>query len=503
MSFIMNNGNIQRYMQSNTNKALKGMSSQALVTILTGVMEVVSFSVMSRVLSKEDFGLYAAINAIVLVFASISENGIGSAVIQKKEISARYIGNAFTLSIIFGFISMTILVVTMLMIPDSIVSAQMKFPIILMSITLLLNSASSVFCSILRRKLQFFQIGAVLLVSLVITTIVAVILALKGFGYYAIVTKAMLGSMISCILFFFLSKTKYNLMIDIATFKSIFGFSGWLMASAFFRDLSKQIDKLIMPRVLSISELGAYTRPKDFLNTFSGKINGIFDGALFPILSSIQDNNIALANAYKRSLYSMNLFSLLLALAFATNAELLLRIFFGEEWLYLAPVFEVFSLLVFFNADGRIADCYIRSLGKTKVQFYFRIVEFLAKAFGVLVGYHWGLLGVAIGTTLMECLLKLIKVIYAGSLVSISKQTIFLILLQSCRTSMILVPLCIIGHIFITNGILGEFINLSIFVISTIVLLLFCPNIVGKEYKDDLFPTVKSFAMDLMKRKYK
>lgn len=476
------------------------MSSQALVTVLLGILEVVSFAIMSRVLSKEDFGFYAAINAIVLVFASISETGIGTALVQKKEINNRYISNAFTLSAIIGLISTLVLFIAALFLPESVVSPEMKVPLMLMSVTLLLNCVTSVFRSILHRQLKFLQMGVVQLIALFITTVVAVALALMGFGFYAIIAKAILGSVISCILFFILSKTKYSLMLDKETFKSIFGFSGWLMASAFFRDLSKQIDKLIMPRVMSIGELGAYTRPKDFINTFSGKINGIFDGALFPILSSLQDDKAALASAYKRSLFSMNLFSLLLALAFAINAELLLRLFFGAEWLYLAPVFIIFSALVFFNADGRIADCYLRSLGKTKEQFYFRIIEFVAKTIGVLVGFHWGLIGIAIGTTLMECVIKLIKVVYAGSLVSFSIGKTMGILLQSCKFSVVIIPICILVYVLVPNGLTQEIVLLCVFSVLTVVLFLFCPGFIGDNYKYDLYPTIKCYTQNLFKK---
>lgn len=486
-------------MPSNTDKALKGMSSQALVTVLLGVLEVVSFAIMSRVLSKEDFGFYAAINAIVLVFASISETGIGTAIVQKKEINSRYIGNAFTLSVIIGLISTIVLFVAALFLPEKVVSQEMRIPLMLMSVTLFLNCVTSVFRSILHRQLKFLQMGVVQLIALFITTVVAVLLALKGYGFYAIITKAILGSIISSILFYVLSRTKYSLMLDKETFKDIFGFSGWLMASAFFRDLSKQIDKLIMPRVMSIGELGAYTRPKDFINTFSGKINGIFDGALFPILSSLQDDKAALASAYKRSLFSMNLFSLLLALAFAINAELLLRLFFGAEWLYLTPVFIIFSALVFFNADGRIADCYLRSLGKTKEQFYFRIIEFMAKTIGVLAGFKWGLIGVAIGTTLMECVIKLVKVIYAGSLVSISMHNTLRILLQSCRFTIVLIPACLLVY-FLSAGLTREIVVLVVFIILSLILFLFCPSLVGEDYKNDLYPTIRNYAYNLLRK---
>ena len=64
------------------------MSSQTLVTIVLGLVEIVSFSIMSRLFTQEDFGYYAAITAITGVFTTFSETGIGSAIVQQKEISS-------------------------------------------------------------------------------------------------------------------------------------------------------------------------------------------------------------------------------------------------------------------------------------------------------------------------------------------------------------------------------------------------------------------------------
>lgn len=88
--------------QSNTQKVVKGISSQTLVTLVMGIMEIVVFSIMSRLLSKEDFGLFAAISAITIVFGSLSEAGIGSALIQKKNADKAYVNTSFTVSFISG-----------------------------------------------------------------------------------------------------------------------------------------------------------------------------------------------------------------------------------------------------------------------------------------------------------------------------------------------------------------------------------------------------------------
>lgn len=74
---------------------------------------------------------------------------------------------------------------------------------------------------------------------------------------------------------------------------SIVNFGGWLTLSVVFRNFANQADKLLMSKFLSVASLGAYNRPKEFIDTISTKLNGIFDTALFPILSGIQDQKIA------------------------------------------------------------------------------------------------------------------------------------------------------------------------------------------------------------------
>ncbi len=43
-------------MESNFQKTIKGFSSQTIVTLVTGIIEIAVFSIMSRILTKKDFG---------------------------------------------------------------------------------------------------------------------------------------------------------------------------------------------------------------------------------------------------------------------------------------------------------------------------------------------------------------------------------------------------------------------------------------------------------------
>ena len=487
-------------LESNSRKAIKGISSQSFVTIILGFIEILSFSIMSRLLTPEDFGYFAAVTAITTVFASFSETGIGSALIQKKEINDNYINNAFTLSFLFGcFISLLLFFLSGVL-ARIVADYSLKTPIMLMSATLLCNCITSVNTSLMIRQLQFIRVGSINLLSLFISTLIAVILAIKGFGYYAILVKVVLSSVLTLAFSFFFLNVRYRLELDIQSFKSIFRFSGWLMASVFFRNFAQQIDRLLMGRLLSVEALGIYNRPKEFINQISTKLNGIFDTALFPILSSIQDNKTSLQNAYKTSFYYLNIVAMLLAIVFIFNHELIIRIFFGEQWLSTKVIFIILSVALLFNIDGRLSDCYFRSLGLTKDQFFFRILELVIKVIGLLIGAHWEIIGVAISIVTSNLIMILIKTFYIAGRIDISALQTVSIILSSWQFAIIELPLLIIVYLLSPHTVVGNLIIAFFTLFITCLLFFFFPSAVGSNYRDVAYPRVIGYIKQTIAR---
>lgn len=473
--------------QSNTQKAINGMSSQALVTLVLGLVEIISFSIMSRLLSQEDFGYYAAITAITTVFASFSETGMGASIIQRKDLTERFVNNAFTISCIVGAFVASLLLVFSKPLSKGLVDETMLIPLMLMSITLLLHNVTSVNISIMHRRLQFLKVGIINLVSLVVTTIVAVILAYYGFGYYAILAKALLTSVITFVLTFIGAKTRFKFELDKDTFKSIFGFSGWLMASVFFRNLAQQMDRLLMSRLLSVNALGAYNRPKEFINHISTKLNGIFDTALFPVLSGIQDDLPRVRSAYLRSFYYMNIFAIVISTAFIFNSELIIRIFLGSKWLTVLTTMQILSCVLVFNIDARLADCFLRSMGWTKQQFFFRIFEVTLKTIGLIIGVRWGINGVAIAVVLVNIITIWVKNIYVSKRIGLSLTKSFMTILKAWKIGYLIIPIMIICTFILPETIWGNIINLIVYGTIVLVGFILFPSLVGKQYKEDAY----------------
>lgn len=477
---------------SYTARTIKGFSSQTIVTIFLGIIEIIIFSVMSHLLTKEDFGYYSAMTAITVVFSSFSETGIGSAIIQKKNISKQYIDNAFTMCFLLGSFLMLLLMCLAKPLSMAVVDASLMIPLIFMSITLLCNSLTSINNSLLYRNLHFIKVGIVQLTAISVSGVIAISLAANGFGFYAILTQVVVTSVLSFLLSYFVSGAKYHFHMSKKTSKEIWSFSGWLMASVVFRNLAQQIDNLMMPRLMSVAVLGAYDRPRKFIEMSSTKFNSIFDISLFPILSGMQDDKNAMRRAFDKILFVMSLTGTTLCVLFFFNAELLIRIFLGEQWLNLIPLFQIFSIAILFKVFGRLADCILRSLAMTKYQFYFRIAEFLVKIPAIIIGVKWGMYGIAISVVLADILMRVIKICYVAIQINYSAKEILCRIINSERSLLIILPLIFTSYLLLPHTIVGNIYMAFISFCVYFIVFFFLPSFVGSTYRDVIWKIVIS-----------
>lgn len=474
-------------MSSDKQKVVQGLTSQTVVTILTGIVDIVSFSIMSRLLTQTDFGYFASMMAITTVFYSLADTGIGAALVQRKDLDKKFIDNAFTLSFIIGTLLTSILFVSSGWLAELVADESMKKPLQFLSITLLLYCISSVDLSLLQREMKFYHIGCVRLSSSIITTVVAVSLALLDWGYYAILIKAVLDSIITAIIALLLTRRKCVFSLNRSICGQIIHFSGWLMLSAFFRNISYQIDRLLMPRLFSIATLGMYSRPKDFINTVSNQSGRIFDMVLFPVLSEFQTEKARLKEYYRKSLYFINLFTIVITTAMVFNSELLIRLFFGEKWLNVNAIFVILSFSLVFVMNGKISDIFLRAIGKTKLQFYFRVMQSILSTVLIIIGSAFSIEVLALAFVLSLALVVFAKMIYISTQVEFSIKDSIFVCASSYKILIIILPIFLALTMFIPHTLFACIANCIIyFVVMSIVFICF-PGFIGDYYKDGVY----------------
>ena len=487
-------------MADKTTQFFKGISTQTIITLLMGVMEIVVFAIISRLLSKTDFGYYAAISGIIAIVLSISEAGLGSSVIQKKDASPTFVSTAFTWSCLIGLIASILVFVFAPILAEIIADQTLTLPLRIMSITIFLHSIISVGNGILYRKLAFKTVGFISVISYFIASVVCVIMALQGMGLWAVVALPVVNSVLLAIIISCFVKWP-RLKIKKSETKEIISFGGWLTLGVIFNNLTHQLDKLLLPKWMSVETLGAYNRPAGFVSTISTKINGIFDTVLFPMLSDIQNDKIRVNNVFKMAVSILNAFSIILAAIFFFNAHLIISIFFGESWLELVPVMQIISISVIFNINGRLVDCFFRSLAYVKLGFFLRVLSAIITLGCIYFGSSHGILGVSTAIVIANITNILMKLSALAIKTNTSVFEVGILMIGAWRS---VIPILPIGVPFLLTGYHSWVIDICFAIVFAVVVLVefgFFPDFVGRSYKQRVYPMVEKIKNKILVRK--
>lgn len=465
-----------------------------------GGLEILYFSIISRLLSKVDFGYFAAIMGVMSICMSLSEAGLGSAVIQKKDASKQHISSAFTLSIILGLICATALFLASPWIADLIADDTLVIPLRLMSSTIFLHSIISVGNAILYRNLNFKRIGFNSIIAYITSSCIAIAMAANGFGLYAVISAYIINSILLAILLYGFSVKIPSLGIDKKESKGIISFGGWLTAGVVLNNIGNQLDKLVLSKWLSVEALGSYNRPAGFVSSINTKIHSIFDTVLFPMLSDIQDDTKKVTNVFYRAVSLLNSFSVIFAAIFFFNAELIVTIFFGASWLDIVPIMQIGSIGVIFSIDHRLVDCFFRSLNYVKTGTQLRLIGVGLTLTSLYIGVQYGIIGVAWGILIANLILVLVKMITLAVKVKANIGSMFTTWLLAWKSAII--PIIVGGiYMVLPHTIISNIVFALIFGTTIAIEFVFFPQLVGHEYQSSVYPYVEKIKNKIFSRK--
>lgn len=477
-------------MESTTSdKFLKGISTQTIVSLSNGVLQIVVFAIFSRLLSKADFGYYAALMGITMIFLGISDAGIGSAVIQQKSLTEKYCSTAFTLNLIIGSLIGLLFFIIAPALSEMILDSTLTVPMRWMSVSLILHSINGYGVSMLRRDLLFGKVGVFKLISYTVSAVIAIIYAVNGGGVYSMVMLFVLDAIIYTLLLFSFVRIP-KLAIGCKEAKSVVSFGGWLTLGVIMSTISNQIDKLVLGKWLSVVRLGAYNRPSGFISNIIGQINTIFDTVLFPILSGFQDSK----EQFRRILYSsfglLTTMGTMLALMLFFNSRLIIHIFFGNEWIDLVPILQISSLSAIFMLNNTLADCFYRSFNLVKIGFFIRTGGIILTLLLISVGARYDVLGVALSILLSNFVVVICKFIFLCYISHANFGQLIAILLKSWKPS---IPLLLMGLVLLLlpQSIFSEIFSALILSGLCLLLLIRFPGFVGEEYMALIFPKLE------------
>lgn len=474
--------------ESKSSQFLKGLSVQSIITITTALLQLVVFAIFSRLLSREDFGYYAAVTGVISILTSISDAGIGSSVIQRKEATDRFRSTAFTLSALIGLFVALISYICSPFISTLIADSYIITPLKCLSLTIFLYSLQSYAVATLKRELEFKKVGISKIISYTLASAIGVLLAYSGYGLYALVFMTLLDTSFYTILLYSQIK-KPQIKINHEDSKKIISFGGWLTLGVIITSISNQLDKIILGRRIGVQSLGEYNRPAGFIQNSIGMVNTIFDSVLFPMLSPFQDSKKHFRGLLIRSACLLSNLGSILAAMLLFNSTLIINVFFGSEWLDLLPIMRILSIGALFMLFNTLADCFFRSFNMVRDGFIIRLVGLVLWITAIIIATKFGIKGVALAVLTSNFFIVMLKIAY---LCRKSELKISLFLVKLIKSWCPSIPIILVGGLFYFAPLTLCYMIIQLIAMCIVLTLesIYFPRLFSSEYQNLIYPRI-------------
>lgn len=301
--------------------------------------------VLARLLSPEEFGTIAMLSLFTGIGNVLVDCGFSSALIQRKELRPEDTSSVFYFNVVMAsFVALVLVGMAPL------IAAFYRMPILkplawLMSLNLFLGSFRSVQTVLLTRDLNFRSQMKVTVAATVISGIVGILLAWRGWGVWSLAIQTLVSTVVSLVLLWVRTPWRPNHGFQFASIRSLSKFGTYMALSSLLDTMYTRLNTLVIGRVYSAVDLGIYSRADNIQQIPAGTISTLLGRIAFPVFAAAATGNtMALREAASHSLKIVMFINTPIMFGISSTASQLVEVVFGKQWLPCVPLLQILCL---------------------------------------------------------------------------------------------------------------------------------------------------------------
>jgi O-antigen/teichoic acid export membrane protein len=290
------------------------------------------FVVVARLVGPSDFGLAVLSLLIVDALQVVLDTGLSTALIQQKELSKPQLDTAFLITMAAG----TLMSAALFFGASALSSLMHDGGIVPLLRTLalgpLLNGAGAVQVALVQREIGFKMLAARTVSSSLLGGIAAILLALAGFGVWALILRNLFGSICGTVIAWLATSYRPGLRYDLRAVRTLAPAGLRLWGAGVANQINNKGFDFLAGIFLGTAALGALRLAGQTVALLIELTIGPITGVGYAVLSRNRHDS----KLFEETLVAVaNLAALLIFPAFAGMyivADVLLPLMFGSRW---------------------------------------------------------------------------------------------------------------------------------------------------------------------------
>ena len=313
-------------------KAITGSIWSLIETFSVQIVQFIVGVILARILEPKDYGLIALTGIFTSISSAITDGGFEKTLIQKKDLLPIQISTVFYINVMLGAF-MTLLLIVAAPFISGFFDAPALTPILqVISIGILLNSLSQTQQTLILKELQFKKISHIKIATSVIGGVTGLVLALSGFGVWALVYSMLIPQIFSVIFFWIRSSWYPQLKFSFSSVRALIPYGLNILASSIFFFMIQQFNVFIVGRYYTKSELGLFNRGNRFPDLVVNILQSVVLKMSLPLFAKLQDQPTQLLEIVKKTNKIVAFISFPLLMLLLLKAEDITILLFTEKW---------------------------------------------------------------------------------------------------------------------------------------------------------------------------
>jgi len=311
-----------------------------------------------------------AMVGVVLSFAGLlSDLGVNSAYVQRQQVTQEQRSSLFWLNVAMST-GLTFFLIALSPWVAWFFGDDRLRPLIMIAASMcVIDALGQQLRMAAEKELEFRPVVVVEVAAAVLGFASAVLAAVSGWGVYSLIVGGIVSTSASTLLMWiYVSKgwrPAWHLhMEDVRPF---LGFGAAIVANGMVNQINLTIDLFLGGRLLSASQLGSYSVPRNLVLQLQFVVNPIITRVGFPLIAQVQSNAAAVKTVYLKTVNMTSSVNAPLYMGLAVFAPETVAILLGPGWGDSAALLRILAIWGFVRSTGNPIGSLLLGMGRPRL----------------------------------------------------------------------------------------------------------------------------------------
>ena len=376
-------------------KVLTGTKWVALANIFKQILQLASLVVFARLLTPDDFGMYAILMIFVGFMTMFTDMGTGAALIHIKKPSDKLLSSVFYFNLFVGLVLSVSLVLMSSPIALFFEVPKTKVLLEIISITFIIASFGVVQKALYEKHLNFKTITIIETFAAVVSVAIGIGAAFYGLGVFSLILQTLSLNILLVALLWIYSDWRPLRYFALDDIKHIWQFTKNLSLFNIVNYFARNADNFLIGKFLGSPALGVYSVAYKIMLYPLQNISRTLLRILFPAFAQIQDNNKKFQKVYLRVIFFIALVTFPLMIGLIATADVLVPVLFGDKWKNLHTLLIILSPIGMIQSIVTTTGSIYMAKGNTKTLMRIGVISSAVTVLFFVLGLPFGVEGVA------------------------------------------------------------------------------------------------------------